>query len=297
MVFIFYFMTNTVQKLDFSIANDIGKKINGDIYFNNDFNKKLPIILVFHGFKGYKNWGFFPFICNQFANNSYISICFNFSLNGINSNDYFIDNIEDFANNTISQEFNDAILLINKIQDKTLLNPDIYNKWNGEIYLLGFSLGGGIAMLVANHFPNLIYKIALWAPVACFDRYTQRQKDLWKKNNYFEFFNSNTQQTLKMNYSYIEDLENNINKYNIINIIKNLECKICIIHGNEDITIPKHEIQLLIDNADKANTVFYHINNTGHSFGISHPMIDVSDKLNYIISLTKEFFSKKDLEI
>ena len=45
-----------------------------------------PCIILVHGFKGFKDWGSFPYAAKYFAKEGYFVLTFNFSHNGIGDN-------------------------------------------------------------------------------------------------------------------------------------------------------------------------------------------------------------------
>ncbi len=277
-----------INKTYFELKNMPGKIISGDIYFPEQKQNKLPLLIISHGFKGFKNWGFFPYISSSFAKLGYITICYNFSMNGKPKDDLMITNLDDFANNTVSSQTEDLHYLINSVVQNSIKEFDLIQKhWNGTINLMGHSLGGGISLLVSVIEPK-ISKIALWASIAKFDRYTTRQKDEWKQKGFLEYTNQKTNQLLRMNISYLLDVENNKEKFDLPSAIANLKIPILIVHGKQDVTIPLAEIQMLIDANSIINVKI--IDKTGHTFGIEHPFTRTTTALEEAINSTIDFF-------
>ena len=271
--------SSEIEHKPFFIFNNKQRKINGDIYLPqfSSLQRKIPAVFILHGFKGYKDWGFFPYISQKFAENEFISIRFNFSLNGRVENKDVL-NVEDFANNTISQQIEDLKKIIEAFQnDKLIENNKINEIWNGDIYLLGHSLGAGISLLASNEI-NSIKKIVLWASIAYFNRYSERQQEIWKNTGVFEFFDNILQLTLKLNYSYIQDIEQN--NYSLESIIKNIQMPIFQLHGSQDVSVKMKEAEKLIEWASDNKYFKYEIiERCGHTFGIKHPFTKTSDIL------------------
>ncbi|MGA2297586.1 MAG: prolyl oligopeptidase family serine peptidase [FCB group bacterium] len=278
-------MTNVIKE-EFRIYNSKNLPINGDIRYPNKTGK-FPAILVLHGFKGFKDWGFMPYVSEQLASIWAMTLCINFSHNGIkDSKDLFVDDLENFAENTVSQEVDDVECVINAIYSNEI--DDLRERWNGEIYLIGHSLGGGISMLTAKQ-DDRINKIALWATIGKFDRYTDRQKKDWKEKGYIEFVNAKTNQMLKMNYKYLEDLEKN-NYYLLNDVLAEIKIPVLIVHGLQDLTIRPKEIRDMLDGNLNANIKVEFVPKTGHTFGIEHPFNKTTIALEKAIELTSEFF-------
>ena len=72
----------------FSLSNSLEHTINGDIRYCNTSDIR-PAVVVLHGFRVHKDWGFYPYICSQLALAGAIVINFNFSMNG-----FELDNAE-----------------------------------------------------------------------------------------------------------------------------------------------------------------------------------------------------------
>ena len=59
------------------IESKRGKEILLDVNLNSDANK--PLVIFCHGFKGFKDWGPFNEVSNQFVNAGLNFLKFNFS--------------------------------------------------------------------------------------------------------------------------------------------------------------------------------------------------------------------------
>ena len=67
---------------DFVLITKKNEKIRFTVYGIENINN-APCLIFVHGFKGFKDWGFWPYIGNYFAKNRFFVITFNFSHNGI----------------------------------------------------------------------------------------------------------------------------------------------------------------------------------------------------------------------
>ncbi len=276
----------------FEIVNSINEIIRGDVRYPVH-RGVLPCVVLMHGFQGFKDWGFFPYISEKIAEAGAITICINFSLNGMGLKTDIAEFPEKFARMTVTQEIEDAELVVNCLIDGKILKNDIIEKiWNGEIYLLGTSLGGGISILTAKRNRN-INKIALWASIAKFDRYSIRQKQEWKGKGFFEFTNSVTKQVMKLDYTYIEDIEKHQREYSLTDAISDLKIPILIVHGDKDVSVPLKEAEILVEAAPYGMTQFQLIEKTGHTFGITHPFKRTTRALEQALETTINFFELK----
>ena len=261
--------------------------IHGDIRMPDE--GKAPVVLIIHGFRGSKDWGFFPYIAQQFAKNGIIAISWNMSLNGYSHNASHIDKPNDFAKNTITQELLDTYSILNALQDASSeLYSLIATRWNGNMMMIGHSRGAGIAILTAEQFPS-IQKLALWNPISRFGRFTERQKRIWKETGIFQVDETKSGIPVMMNYSYIEDLELHGEEYSLLRSIEALSCEVLIVHAEQDLTVPLREALVLQEYAKQANLKV--IPATGHIFGCIHPFTNTTSALNSVLHHTNEFFA------
>lgn len=272
----------TLRTIQFNSAS--GKQIIADIRSIEDGNKK-PIVLALHGFKGFKDWGFFPFVCTELVKRGAISICINFSLNGYVVGSDKVENPDDFARNTISLEVEEVMLTVSKILDNSLLES---SNWNGNIFLLGHSRGGGVALLSAAKDRKHIQKTVVWNSVGTFERFTERQKKIWRETGTFQVENSRTHQTLGMNIDFLNDIESHSDEFSLLAAAKELDSSLLIIHGEQDMTVPVREAKKLAEQAKniQLETIPY----TGHTFGITHPFEQTTPALNLALDYTCTFF-------
>ncbi|MBK9249589.1 MAG: alpha/beta hydrolase [Ignavibacteria bacterium] len=274
---------NTILLRTLSIESVSGKPITADIRYT-DSSVPQPVVLVFHGFKGFKDWGFFPFVCSEFARRGSICVCMNFSLNGYAQDSDKVNYPDDFARNTISLEIEEARLTLRKIIDSFSAE---FPQWNGEIYLLGHSRGGGIALLTGVLESNTVSKVVVWNSIGTFERFSERQKRLWRETGTFEVENSRTHQTLGMNVEFLNDIELHSKEFLLDSAAKSLGAKLLIIHGEQDMTVPVREAKKLAE-INKAISVQL-IANTGHTFGAVHPFELPTTALQSAIEHTSRF--------
>ena len=278
-----------MQKQTFRIDN-----LTFDIRLNDNPNP-MPLICFFHGYKSYRNWGFIPYICEQLAENGFIALNLDFSKNGIIDELNYKFNPDIFANNTVSQEIEDANHLIDILTNNSNagLQNFISNYWNKEIYLIGHSRGGAISLFAAENNDN-IKKIALWSTVSHLIRYTDRYRENLQKLGKIEFFDSLAKQKLYTKYSYIEDLEQNREKFDMLKVISKLKQPILILYGENDLVAPARESCELMENAASSENVrILKIPKANHIYNVNHPFKGASSELNFVLNNTIDFFSEK----
>ena len=246
-----------------------------------------PCLIFVHGFKGFKNWGFGPYIGNYFSSKGFFVLSFNFSHNGVGESLTEFDELDRFAENTFSLELDELSQLIS-----AYFTGFFGGTSNTRLGLLGHSRGGGICILTANQKPE-VTAVAVWSSVSTFDRYTRRQKDVWRQKGVFEVINSRTKQVMKLNVSLLDDLEENKNdKLNIENAVRELKKPLLLVHGEQDLAVPVKEAENLYSLADKELSELYLVPATGHTFDIKHPFEGTNDKFESILEKTHQFFNQ-----
>jgi uncharacterized protein len=274
--------------------------MNKDFVLNTKKNEKIritsygyenletaPCLIFVHGFKGFKDWGFWPYSGNYFAERGFFVLTFNFSHNGIGENLTEFKELDKFAENTFSLELEE----LNELID-AYLNSFFGKQSTRPIGIVGHSRGGGVSLLVSAKRKE-IKAVVTWAAVANFNRYTKRQAKEWRKNGFFEVLNTRTNQMMRLNVSLLDDIEQN--KDNLINLEKatnNLNKPLLIIHGEQDLSVPIKEGEQIYNWSNKEITEFYKIKATGHTFDIAHPFGGSNPKFDLVIEKTLNFFNK-----
>lgn len=271
---------------DFSFLSHLGNLIRASFYFN-DLSGFKPCLILVHGFKGFKDWGFWPYTAEYFSNKGFNVISFNFSHNGVGDSLSEFDELDKFADNTISLEVDELNEVIDIVKKGSIIKINC-----SSIGVIGHSRGGAVSILASAKNKD-VDALAVWASVAILDRYTERQKKEWRHKGFIEVLNSRTNQMMRMNVSLLEDIESNKNtSLNIENAVKNLNKPFLIIHGEQDLTVPVDEGKLLYKYSDKELTEFEIIPSAGHTFDIVHPFETSNNKFDRVLEKTLTFFKK-----
>ncbi|MGB5849712.1 MAG: acyl-CoA thioester hydrolase/BAAT C-terminal domain-containing protein [Ignavibacteriaceae bacterium] len=253
--------------------------------FGIEHINSAPCLILVHGFKGFKDWGFGPYIGDYFSKKGFFVLTFNFSHNGVGDSLTEFVELDKFAENTFSLE-------MDELKELTLAYDFGFfgNSSNKGIGLIGHSRGGAISLLVGSESDD-VKAVCAWSTVSNFDRYTNRQKDEWKKNGYIEIMNTRTKQRMKLNVSLLEDIENNKEgSLNIEQAVKNLNKPMLIVQGKNDLAVPVKEAEKLYDWSNKELTELLIIPAAGHTFDMKHPFEGSNKKFDTILKKTNNFF-------
>ena len=270
------------------ISKNTNLPIIGDIRFIDGGAK--PVIVFIHGSFGYKAWGFFPYISERLAEAGFVVITINYSTDAMEEGSDKVYSPEIYAKVTISQLIDETLLIVSSI--KNGLIEEIKGEFNGDIYLCGFSLGGGVSLLAANRCAD-IKKICLIAPIGKFNRYSERHCNEWIERGYWEMAKNDIGQVLRLNSDYIIDIIANKDKYNIAKNFKSLKIPTKVLHGDLDRTVRESEIFAEIEKAKNSLVEYEQIEKANHTFGVSRNFLRETTSLSILIEKTINFFKSK----
>ena len=259
-----------VQKVkNIVIPGSGNRSITLDIFFDKEMIQK-PVIIYAHGFSGFKDWGNFDLVAEKFSEAGFVFVKFNFSHNGTTPQqpEEFAD-LEAFGENNYSIELNDVKLVTDWVCDTANLYAKHIDR--KKVYLIGHSMGGGIAILYAAA-DERIKKLVTWAAISqCktpWGNWAAEKMEEWKKDGVQYYTNSRTNQHMPLYYQLFEDYTNNAQKLDIKKAIQNLTIPVLICQGTQDTGVPLASALLLKEWQPAA--ILYTLE-TDHVFGRKHP--------------------------
>jgi len=262
----------TIKK-NIILERNTKKPILWDAYFNKTETKK-PLVIFCHGYKGFKDWGAWDLVAQEFSKAGFFFVKFNFSHNGgtIKQPIDFPD-LNAFAENNYSKELDDLDAILNLLLSEN-------NRFQNEIdktkvTLIGHSRGGGITTIKASE-DYRITTLITWASVNDFAKRTSTIGDLsqWKKDGVKYVLNGRTKQQMPHNYQFYEDFKANENRLNIELATKKIKIPHLIIHGTNDDSVSFTEAEALHNWNPKS--VLNPIENANHVFNSKHPWVENS---------------------
>ena len=226
-----------------------------------------PLLIFCHGFKGFKDWGHFNLIADEFCNSGMIVLKFNFTHNGGTVKDVIdFPDLESFAENNYLKELKDIHHMIYLVQTGGVA----LKNWNGEIYLLGHSRGGGMVTIAAYENRN-VSKVVSWAGISdCISRLPEEKELMeWKSKGVKFIVNGRTHQNMPMNYQFVESLVQNTNRLSIEKASRNMDKPHLIVHGTEDMAVDLEDAKSI--HSWSLNSKIEIIDGANHVFGAKHP--------------------------
>jgi pimeloyl-ACP methyl ester carboxylesterase len=277
----------TVARAAFELVNRRGDPLRGDVWRSGS-SRAGSAIVICHGFKGFKDWGFFPHLARELAaRTGYPTVAFNFAGSGIGADLESFSELERFAHNTFSRELDDLGVVLDATAAGRL--PGIPAR--RSFGLLGHSRGGGIAVLRAAA-DRRVEALVTWSAIASVDRWNAEQKEEWRRRGRLDVLNVRTGQVLPLGLDLLTDIERNAGGLNICGAAARLRIPYLIIHGTEDESVSFAEGERLAAAAPRGTTCFEPIAGAGHTFGAVHPFAGVTDHLSRAIESSVEWLAR-----
>jgi pimeloyl-ACP methyl ester carboxylesterase len=257
----------------FTIKSDEGLPIRGNLDVPRPAR---ALVVIVHGFKGFKDWGFFPWLADYLCENE-IAVCrFNMSRNGIGTKLDTFNRLDLFAEDTYSVQLADLRSVVGHCQ-KRLRIPT---------FLLGHSRGGGVALLGAHDVPNL-RGVITWSAIARADRWDEATKRQWRRDGYLDVLNTRTKQIMRSSTRVLEEFEANGDRLDILAAASRLDVPLLVIHGARDESVPVSESLEIASAARDATRLV--IGSATHTYNAIHPLVTVPRELDLAAAVTARF--------
>ncbi|MEK7667626.1 MAG: alpha/beta fold hydrolase [Gemmatimonadota bacterium] len=240
-----------------------------------------PTVVICHGFKGFKDWGFFPRLAERLALAGCTAVTFNFSGSGVGPASDIVDEPDRWFRQTLGNDLADLETVITHVASAA-------PPWIG---LVGHSRGGGTAIIQAARDPR-VRALVTWAAVAGFVRYTPAELERWRHDGRMEVVNSRTGQVLPIGTALLDDLDAcGSGSLDVLAAAARVRVPWLLIHGTADETVAYAESEALAGASRSVRTNLLMVEGAGHTFGARHPWAGSTSELNQVIKATAKFLS------
>ena len=249
-----------------------------------------PAVVICHGFKGFMDWGFFPYLADLLASRGFVTIRFNFSGSGVRPGDDRVSDFEAFKTATLTKDLAELTGLIDGLG--TALAPG--HIATDRIGVLGHSRGGGTTLLESARDTTAVKALVTWSAVATYQRYSEEEKRAWRLGGSIPVVNARTGQELEIGCEVLDDLDQNVGSLDLEAAARKRTVPWLLIHGTADETVPLSEAEVLHRSAQaaQAGTEFLRIEDGSHTFGSGHPFFGPTPQLIEAMNATQLWFRR-----
>ncbi|HVZ80122.1 MAG TPA: alpha/beta hydrolase [bacterium] len=272
----------TLRTVDFCLEGP--REIWGTLTLPEGDPAKPPVVMS-HGFLGFKDWSFFPWVAGSLAAAGYPVVRFNFSGSGMGPQaDGPFEDLAAFEADTITRQVEDLKRVLGAVVSGGF-EPDLPAV--PRAFLWGHSRGGGVSLLAAVNRPEVL-GIATWATLSRVNRYLYEMKKTWKEKGYYPFESSRTGQVLKSGIAFLEDAEHWGREGDIPTYLHHLTAPVLLVHGSEDVSVKPDESESLAALHPSAQLAI--LAGADHKFNSVHPFPGPSPALEAAFQRTLAFF-------
>ena len=238
-----------------------------------------------HGLLGFKDWAFFPWLSQFFAEAGFPTVRFNFSGSGMGPQiDGPFENLDAFQNDTISKQVEDLHSVVAAVTQGKL-EPDLPAQ--PRVILWGHSRGGAVCLLSAANSPQ-IQAVATWSTIARVNRYLFEVKQTWRKQGFLGMESSRTGQLLKSSIGFLEDVEEWGKQGDVPTFLHHFKVPVLLLHGADDTSVLPDESESLAAVYPRAQLAI--LAGANHKFNSQHPFTKPSEILLQAAGKTLDFY-------
>lgn len=240
------------------------------------------VLLIAHGFKGYKDYGFFPALADAAAEAGLIAHRFNFSHSGMTERTATFERPELFERDTWGRQIEDLATVAHAAAHGDLAGS---GQSLGQVWF-GHSRGGVTTLLTAarvfapsfggsydqwpNQPPAPVGIVTAAAPDAAVSL-DEDQRRIVREQGYLVSPSSRTGQDLRVGRAWLEEVEGMPDAFDVQAAAATLRCPLLILHGDEDRTVPVSAARNLAQAAGDRATLHI-ISGAGHTFNARNPL-------------------------
>jgi len=265
----------TINLHNWNITGSDGQPILGNTHLPKDTTPPRSLVLICHGFKGYKDYGFIPQLAQRLAEAGFIALRFNFSHSGMTE---IIDTFERpdlFERDTWSKQIADLNTVAHAAAQG--LVPGCQRGSGLPQIWFGHSRGGVTALLAASRAytdaniavkPLAIITAAAPADASSLD---DQQKQQLREEGRLPSPSGRTGQLLYIGKAWLEEMEASPRDFDPYLAASRLKCPRLIVHGDADDTVPVAAAHAYRDTPDQIAELCI-IDNATHTFNAPNPL-------------------------
>lgn len=274
-------MTN-VTKHSTRVPCPDGLEMALDVYTPDGATDPLPTTVVCHGFKGFKDWGFFPALCERLAARGRAMAIFDFSHSGTSpETPGEFSRLDLFEAQTVPRHVEDLGTVLDFLDgadfaaERNLQRTKRYN-------VVGHSLGGGVGIVRASD-DGRITQVATLNGVSHFERVPDEQKASLATEGRVLIPNARTGQDMPLGKAWFDTLD----ECDVEEAAEMIFVPALVIQGTADTSVTPDEGEAI--NGWIPGSRLAMIDGADHVFGAKHPFEEWTPQLETVAAELHEF--------
>jgi uncharacterized protein len=275
--------TRTFNHERFEIRpRDGGPPVRGDVRFLSGTTPRSAVLLC-HGFKGFREWGFFPPLARALAARGHAAVSFDLSRNGVGADGVAFSALDLFAEHTHTRNLAEIASVLAAVRTGRILP-----RAPRTIGLFGHSRGGGEVVLTAAE-DGEVDALVTWAAIGQVDRWKPEQVAAWERGETVEILNTRTGQQMPVNATFWQDVGANRERLDILAAAGRVDAPWLIVHGDADTSVPVDDAHRLFAAAGD-DTELLIVEGADHTFGATEPYAGATEELQTAAEATLDWF-------
>jgi alpha-beta hydrolase superfamily lysophospholipase len=261
---------------DWSIPGADDQPIYGTTHLPANGSPTRGVMIICHGFKGYKDYGFFPRLAHAATGCGLVAHRFNFSHSGVTPDYSTFARPDLFELDTWGKQIDDLQTVSAAVAGGVL--PGSGGDPLPAVWF-GHSRGGVTVLLTAARVFDGQSKAGVVAPAKLIAAATPLHSlhlgpeliHRLRHRGYIESPSSRTGQILRVGKPWLEEIESNPKAFDPLAAIGHVQCPVLLIHGDADTTVPADDARQLFAGAgEQANLAV--IPDASHTFNAPNPL-------------------------
>ena len=243
-------------------------------------------VILCHGSRGYKDWGFLPFLASRLAEEGLLAVTFNFTDSGIAERSGAFAEPDRFRRGTYGSELEDLRRVAGWVAARQASGAPGAEGEPGPVRLgiVGHSRGGAIAILHAAGDSRVRCLASLAAP-ARIGVWPERYFDAWRRGEPVMVRDFRTRSGLHLGPEIYVDLERNRARYDVAAALEAIACPLLVVQGDKDRSVSVDEAREIASHVPSTLCELHVIEGAGHGFEAGDTIRRTPPQLTHMVEL------------
>lgn len=277
--------TENVRREAFEFESRPGEVVRGDLWTPApDLNGHLSTaVAICHGFKGFKDWGFFPHAGRKLATTlGCRTVTFNFTGSGVGPGLADFTEPEAFGHNTFGREGGDLDAVLDGLEAGRL--GEVTFPPVARLGVVGHSRGA-VAAILSGERPT-VQAVCTWAGIGAAERYLTPFEGLGPGEP-ARIANARTGDILPLYDDVKREILADPGRFDLLASLRRSAIPLLVVHGTDDTSVPLADAHRLAS-VDSARLAL--VEGAGHTFEVSHPFGGPTPEFERVLALSAEHF-------